>query len=400
MNFDFGKNIRKYRRRAGVTQETLGNALGLSAQAVSRWESGGGYPDMELIPAIANYFGITIDELFGYNSDQSLRIAEICNKFDDMERNRMPLDQMIQFIRLASAEFPASDEIMIRYANALYLNGWNEFGTRAYKRSDSIYVFNDSEYASQNDSWLDAIAILDNLVMTTGTPAIREQAVSLLVYLYRNTGRYDEAADIAYRQPTMFSSRELLLLQGTDGKERARYAGEALISLTRVFSNTICLAMSGRSDLCGTDRYIEKIKGIIALYELIYDDKNYGHAHSELCEIYLNLARVQWTGGQKEAAFESLDNALFHARAFDDMIGTGEYRYSASLLNEVTDNTYSWAIDRTTTRVDSLPDAYLLSEEVCPGLKKDPRFAKWLKKMKQSSSHNECKSKQKKKPSK
>ena len=66
MNIKIGEKIKQLRLRDGRKQEDLANALGVSPQAVSRWEANGGYPDMELIPAIANYFNISIDELFGF----------------------------------------------------------------------------------------------------------------------------------------------------------------------------------------------------------------------------------------------------------------------------------------------------------------------------------------------
>lgn len=59
-----GINIAFYRKRAGMTQEALGQALSVSAQAVSRWERGG-MPDIALIPSIADALGITLDVLFG-----------------------------------------------------------------------------------------------------------------------------------------------------------------------------------------------------------------------------------------------------------------------------------------------------------------------------------------------
>lgn len=71
MQLDLGNNIRQFRRRDKRTQEALADALGVTSQAVSRWESGGSYPDMNLIPSIANYFGVTIDELFGYTNERT-----------------------------------------------------------------------------------------------------------------------------------------------------------------------------------------------------------------------------------------------------------------------------------------------------------------------------------------
>ena len=77
MELMIGSKIRELRRRDGRTQEAMAEALGVTGQAVSRWESGGSYPDMEMLPAIANYFHIAIDELFGYDNNREERIREI-----------------------------------------------------------------------------------------------------------------------------------------------------------------------------------------------------------------------------------------------------------------------------------------------------------------------------------
>ncbi len=58
-----GKNIRELRRRNRMTQLQLAEQLGITAQAVSKWETGHSAPDISLLPYIAELFGITIDEL-------------------------------------------------------------------------------------------------------------------------------------------------------------------------------------------------------------------------------------------------------------------------------------------------------------------------------------------------
>lgn len=55
MNVKIGEKIKTLRNRDNVTQEKLADALGLTSQAVSRWESGSGYPDIEYIIPIANF---------------------------------------------------------------------------------------------------------------------------------------------------------------------------------------------------------------------------------------------------------------------------------------------------------------------------------------------------------
>ena len=63
MQVNLGEKIKELRKRDGRKQEDLAKALGVTSQAVSRWEANGGYPDMGMIPSIANFFHITIDEL-------------------------------------------------------------------------------------------------------------------------------------------------------------------------------------------------------------------------------------------------------------------------------------------------------------------------------------------------
>ncbi|MCL2299211.1 MAG: helix-turn-helix domain-containing protein [Firmicutes bacterium] len=67
MAFNIGGNIKKLRAEKGVTQEQLAQALSITCQSVSKWENDVTSPDLYLLPAIADYFGISIDELFQPN---------------------------------------------------------------------------------------------------------------------------------------------------------------------------------------------------------------------------------------------------------------------------------------------------------------------------------------------
>lgn len=70
-----GKNIAKLRKAKGVTQDELARFVGVTAQAVSKWENGG-VPDTELLPKIADYFNVSIDELFGKQRNLSIDIQD------------------------------------------------------------------------------------------------------------------------------------------------------------------------------------------------------------------------------------------------------------------------------------------------------------------------------------
>lgn len=62
---DFGSKIAYYRKAKNLTQEELASQFDISNQAVSKWETGQSYPDVELLPRIADFFEISLDELFG-----------------------------------------------------------------------------------------------------------------------------------------------------------------------------------------------------------------------------------------------------------------------------------------------------------------------------------------------
>lgn len=61
-----GNKIKFLRTNKGITQDQLAEQMHISGQAVSKWENGTCYPDITMLPALADYFGITIDELLDY----------------------------------------------------------------------------------------------------------------------------------------------------------------------------------------------------------------------------------------------------------------------------------------------------------------------------------------------
>ena len=72
---EFGEKLRQLRKSRGLTQEELADALYVSRTAVSKWESGRGYPSIDSLKAIATFYGVTIDELL--SGEELLTIAEV-----------------------------------------------------------------------------------------------------------------------------------------------------------------------------------------------------------------------------------------------------------------------------------------------------------------------------------
>ena len=75
---EFNEKLQELRKQKGLTQEELAQILFVSRAAVSKWESGRGYPNIDSLKAIARFFSVTIDELL--SGDQVLTIAEEDNR--------------------------------------------------------------------------------------------------------------------------------------------------------------------------------------------------------------------------------------------------------------------------------------------------------------------------------
>ena len=94
-----GEMIAKYRKEEGITQEELGRAVGVSTQAVSRWECGG-TPDVELLPAIADRLNVSIDALFGRDGGDAADIEKLLQQKLLHIPKEHCMEEMLRYIRV------------------------------------------------------------------------------------------------------------------------------------------------------------------------------------------------------------------------------------------------------------------------------------------------------------
>ncbi len=103
MNLEFGKNLKMLRRQKNLTQDELAGKLDLSVQAISRYETGAAYPDIEMLPVIAGFFGVTIDKLLGTSGDARERRRE---EYILELRKHTDRNERLALLRKQHAEFP------------------------------------------------------------------------------------------------------------------------------------------------------------------------------------------------------------------------------------------------------------------------------------------------------
>lgn len=96
---DFSEKLQQLRKRKGLTQEELAESLYVSRTAVSKWESGRGYPNIDSLKALAAFFGVTIDELL--SGDELLTVAEE----DSQQKAQQQRDLLFGLLDLSALMF-------------------------------------------------------------------------------------------------------------------------------------------------------------------------------------------------------------------------------------------------------------------------------------------------------
>lgn len=337
MNIKMGEKIQFLRKRDGRKQEDLANAIGVSPQAVSRWEANGGYPDMELIPAIANYFNISIDELFGYSKDREEKLKAILSKADKTIGENEDMTECVDMLRAAAEEFPSEPKVYMSLGFALDLLGWKKHGARSYTKDGSDYAFEDTEYNSKNIYWQEALRAYEKALTLDITAEDKDVLVQRMVLYYAKMGYFDKATTLASKQSSLLMSREFLLALANEGETRDRYQGEAIIdalnALKTIVLNSVCTKISVFTKKEGIALFIE----LAHLYESVFSDGRCGVCHFHIGELYLHAAVYEGRFGKDtEQAFEYFKKGFEHKKIYESIRCKGEYQYTAPLVSKVT----------------------------------------------------------------
>ncbi len=316
MLINIGTKIKELRKSKKYTQEDLANAIGVTPQAISRWESNSGYPDMEIIPSIANFFGVSIDELFGYEYERTKKIDNIV--FSVREKNKenngvdVCIDECISILRGGIIEFPTNEKIMLCLAEVLYNAGYVRFNEHHTTDIDGYDVF-DIEKNKQSTEWQEAIQIYEKLLTVLSHGSLYNKVVKDLNQLYAITGETDKAKLLALNSPDIFSCKELLILNSCNGKERAQEYEKALSKMISICSELMVSIVILNKNHFTPKQAVEKIENAIKLLD--YADNN--EYLDKVLNLYLYLSALQWKSTEHDKAFDSLNNAKEIATQYD-----------------------------------------------------------------------------------
>ena len=335
MNVKIGKQIKALRNRDGVTQDRLADALGVTSQAISKWENEIGYPDIEYIVPIANFFNVTIDVLFEHDrSESENKINQYCEKLDEMHRSWEDVNARIDLARQALAEFPAEEKLLVRLATALWEKWSDEATNGCYLVVDGRTVYNFEKVRATN-GWEEPAQIMENLLATSVDDKIRSECRDILIRLYGDIGEKEKVYRLAEYCPDCKAANLFAAFNGKYDDE-AKNNSQILLQ-GGLFRLRVHLPRQTKNPSLRAKAF-EKL---IDLYAFIFDDGNYAFCHCKVEELYIDYADALIGKERFDEAIYALEKAYEHAKGFDAYLdqlrAKGEFCYTSTFTDSLKD---------------------------------------------------------------
>ena len=313
---EIGKKIKELRRGKDMTQEKLADLLGVSYQAVSKWETGVSSPDLSLIVPIARLFGISTDELFGIGSEEARR-AEFDAVYDNYWKKDVA--ETYAVARQAVSEFPgdfkylewlASMEYYAAFCDDVVKEGGPETFGSMIEKSVKHYV---------------------TIIEECTDSGIRNDALLGIIDSLRHVGRSDEAVKYALLAPEKPGyGRDELLEMCTEGAEKLKIrqrivyakAKELLFALRKIWFSSAEKTDCVRAAVDISENIIKTL----------VPDGNYCDFYWNLYQLYIERAEICMADDDRDGAVANLAAAKDLALK-DDENNTSGRRFTCTIFD-------------------------------------------------------------------
>lgn len=303
MTIYFGENLKKLRKSKGLTQEDLADFLGMSFQAISKWERNETYPDITMLPTIASFFGVTVDSLLGTDMiEKEKRINEYRENYSRLI-SKGKTSQARDMLKTAISEFPGNYDLLSKYLNALI-------------------------YAQYDDSYLLSIKaevqrIYDNIQNYCTVDSIRIWTKKLMCRYLRDLSLIKnsdvdiaEAEKILEQMPVMQNTRdyEAMYMYPHDDEKRAAACANGISEMLRLFGEI--MNRKYKNFLDADDNISE---AYLKLVEAVMPDGDYGKSHYLMVIYNQRLGVKKYLAGDEKSALAHFEKALTLAKKYDEM---------------------------------------------------------------------------------
>lgn len=311
MEITIKEKLKELRKKNDITQEQLANHLGISQQSICKWERGEGYPDITLLPAIALYFGITLDELMGIDEARINSAIEAYINESLAFLNAGDIKSDLELWKKAYKEFPQNEQVKFNYMHAL----------------DSCFMHDPEE---NSDMSPEIISIGENLLNTTTDTDIREGTIQILCFVYNMLGDKENAKKHANMACHAYCvTRGELLADILTGKEATKQHQQNIYDLVDLLALNI-RGMRYNGNYATPHERIHLHQICINLYSLIFENEDYGFYSCRLTQNYRDIAYEYAALGNADACLNALENMAKHAVITDTQ---PDFNHTSPLVN-------------------------------------------------------------------
>lgn len=290
MNIKICENLRIFRREHGNTQEELSNHLGISVQAVSKWERGEGYPDITLLPSIAAFYGKTVDELLGCGEmEKHEKMKEIMKQYN-RNNHEGKIEDNITLLHNALKEFPGSLSLMSDLAFSLLWSTKEEYMDECIETCEEIL-----------DKSLD--------------DGQRNGALQTIIYAYVHKGNRSKAREYAEKLPDSQYTRSVMLESILEGKERLKQTQCNIVTYVTLIDRSVDWMLSAKE--YAPEEKIFAYETVVKLIQLFFYDENYLSQHTALHSLWMKLSKEYARCKDREKTLTALKTAYLHAFELD-----------------------------------------------------------------------------------
>lgn len=302
MTIYFGENLKRLRKSKDLTQEALAEFLGMSFQAVSKWERGDTFPDITMLPTIASFFGVSVDSLLGTDAiAKEAKIKEYCEEYSRLWNERK-IGQARDMLKEATVEFPGNYDLLSKYLNALIQSQFDD----EYKISIKSEVQRVYDMI-QNYCTVDSIRIWAKKLMCR---YLRDLS------LIENSGiDISEAEKILSEMPIMQNTRdyEAMYMYPHDDEKRAVACANGTVEMLRLFGEIM-----NRRHKSFLDVDDEIAEAYINLVEKVMPDGDYGKSWYLVVIHSQRIGVRKYLNGDEKSALEYFEKAVRLAKKYDE----------------------------------------------------------------------------------